>query len=409
MAGHDKQKQTAGRLPMGGRPFPAGRRGRALMHYRLANGRDMDALIDFIDMVFSMVRVPHDFEAILPKVYGPGRRRPEIHVIAEDDEGRLCGCLGMMTYPLRVAGRTLRVGYLGSMAVHPRARGQGVMGELLRRQIARAQVLGLDLLALGGQRQRYGFSGFENGGIAFGYSVRQANVRHAMADVDASALTLHDAVEADVPLLHALYDAQIVAGARSEADFLTILGSYGHRTVTVERDGEPVGYLCVSGDGLAVDELVTASPSLILPTVKRYAQQQKAPVLHIAAAPHDVALNRLLAPICESDAITPCCMLRVLRPERVLDAYMRLRNSLVPMESGQLVLGWEGLGAYRLSVEAGETAVEATNLPPDISLPGRAMHSLLFAGNRYAAPETQNALVRSWLPLPVYIPVPDRF
>ena len=109
------------------------------MHYRLANGRDMDALIDFIDMVFSMVRVPHDFEAILPKVYGPGRRRPEIHVIAEDDEGRLCGCLGMMTYPLRVAGRTLRVGYLGSMAVHPRARGQGVMGELLRRQIARAQ------------------------------------------------------------------------------------------------------------------------------------------------------------------------------------------------------------------------------------------------------------------------------
>ena len=127
------------------------------------------------------------------------------------------------------------------MAVHPRARGQGVMGELLRRQIARAQELGLDLLALGGQRQRYGFSGFENGGITYGYSVRQANVRHALADVDASALTLHDAVEADVPHLHALYDAQIVAGARSEADLLTILGSYGQRTVTVERDGEPVG------------------------------------------------------------------------------------------------------------------------------------------------------------------------
>lgn len=380
-----------------------------MIHYRLANDSDMDALIDFIDMIFSMVRVPHDFAAMLPKVYGPGSRKPEIHVLAEDDAGRLCGCLGMLTYPLRVAGRTLRVGYLGSMAVHPRARGQGVMGGLLRRQIERAQELGLDLLALGGQRQRYGFSGFETGGIAYGYSLRQANVRHALADTDVSGITLRDAVEADAPRLHALYDAQIVAGARSEADFLTILRSYGHRAVTVERGGEPVGYLCVSGDGLAVDELVTASPSLILPAVKRYALHTGAPVLHIAAAPHDVALNRQLAPICESDAITPCCMLRVLRPERVLDAYMRLRNSLSPLQGGQLVLGWEGLGAYRLCVEAGQIAVEATDLPPDIALTGRDMHRLLFAGNRFAAPQTGNDLARSWLPLPVYIPEPDSF
>ena len=32
-----------------------------MMHYRLANDSDMDAIIDFIDMIFSMVRVPHDF------------------------------------------------------------------------------------------------------------------------------------------------------------------------------------------------------------------------------------------------------------------------------------------------------------------------------------------------------------
>ena len=377
------------------------------MHYRLANDSDMDAIIDFIDMIFSMVRVPHDFEALLPKVYGRERRLAGIHMLAEDDAGRLCGCLGMLTYPLRVAGQTLRVGYLGSMAVHPRARGQGVMGELLRRQIGRAQELGLDLLALGGQRQRYGFSGFETGGASYVYSIRQANVRHALADVE--ALTLRDAVEADAPRLFALYDAQPVAGARSEADFLTILRSYGHRVVTVEQAGEPAGYLCVSEDGLSVDELVTASPSLILPAIKRYALHMGATVLHIAAAPHDVALNRLLAPVCESDAITPCCMLRVLRPERVLDAYMRLKNSLSPLRDGQLVLGWEGLGAYRLGVEAGQIAVEATDLAPDISLPGREMHRLLFAGNRFAAPETQNEPVRSWLPLPVYIPEPDSF
>ena len=323
-----------------------------MMHYRLANDSDMDAIIDFIDMIFSMVRVPHDFEALLPKVYGRERRLAGIHMLAEDDAGRLCGCLGMLTYPLRVAGQTLRVGYLGSMAVHPRARGQGVMGELLRRQIGRAQELGLDLLALGGQRQRYGFSGFETGGASYVYSIRQANVRHALADVE--ALTLRDAVEADAPRLFALYDAQPVAGARSEADFLTILRSYGHRAITIEQDGKP-------------------------------------------------------APVCESDAITPCCMLRVLRPERVLPAYLRLKSGLSPLESGQLVLGWEGLGACRVTVDGERIDVEACAQAPDIALGGLAMHWLLFAQNRFAAPEMESRLARSWFPLPVHIPEPDSF
>lgn len=378
-----------------------------MMHYRLANDSDMDAIIDFIDMIFSMVRVPHDFEALLPKVYGRERRLAGIHMLAEDDAGRLCGCLGMLTYPLRVAGQTLRVGYLGSMAVHPRARGQGVMGELLRRQIGRAQELGLDLLALGGQRQRYGFSGFETGGASYVYSIRQANVRHALADV--KVLTLRDAVEADAPRLFALYDAQPVAGARSEADFLTILRSYGHRAITIEQDGKPAGYLCVSPDGQAVSELAAASPDVILPAIKGWVLAQDVRMLRVTAAPHDTVLNRLLAPVCESDAITPCCMLRVLRPERVLPAYLRLKSGLSPLESGQLVLGWEGLGAYRVTVDGEQIDAEACAQAPDIALGGLTMHRLLFAQNRFAAPETESRLARSWFPLPVHIPEPDSF
>lgn len=381
-----------------------------MIHYRLANESDREAIIDFIDMVFSMVRVPHDFEALLPKVYAPERRAlTGIHMLAEDDAGRLCGCLGMLIYPLRVAGETLRVGYLGSMAVHPRARGQGVMGELVRRQAERAKDMDIDLLALGGQRQRYGYGGFETGGTTHLYSLSQANVRHALADVDASQVVLRDARQEDAARLFALYDAQIVAGARNEADFLAILQSYNHRAVTIERGGQPVGYLCLSGDGQEVSELVVQEPALILPALKCWAQGQSARMLHVAAAPQDVTLNRLLAPICESDAISPCCMLRVMRPECVLGAYMRLKNALSPLPDGQLVLGWEGLGAYRLTVENGRAAAEPTDAAPDIALPGLAMHRLLFAHNRFAAPVVESPLAERWFPLPVHIPEPDSF
>ena len=52
---------------------------------------------------------------------------------------------------------------------------------------------------------------------------------------------------------------------------------------------------------------------------------------------------------------------------------------------------------------------EACAQAPDIALGGLAMHRLLFAQNRFAAPETESRLARSWFPLPVHIPEPDSF
>ncbi len=56
-----------------------------------------EQLLDFINLVFSQVRVPHDFEALLPKVYAhPGFSR--LHAVAAE-EGRIrasYGCEGFL-------------------------------------------------------------------------------------------------------------------------------------------------------------------------------------------------------------------------------------------------------------------------------------------------------------------------
>ena len=71
-----------------------------MIEYRWADAQDLDNIIDFINMVFSMLRVPHNFETLLPKVYGKGFRIADIHVVAQE-EGRICGCVGMYEFPLR--------------------------------------------------------------------------------------------------------------------------------------------------------------------------------------------------------------------------------------------------------------------------------------------------------------------
>ena len=380
-----------------------------MIHYRLSNSSDMEGLIDHINMIFSMLRVPHNFEEMLPKVYGKELRIDDMHVIAEDENGRLGGCLGMLVFPLRVCDTVLRVGYLGSMAVHPRVRGQGTMGTLMQKQIDRGYELGLDLMVLGGQRQRYQRSGFETGGASYVYSVSRSNVRHALADTDVSALTFRKMIQDDVPQMLALYDSQLVAGARREDNFIATLKSYRREAWTALFDGEPVGYISATADGGIIGEIIMKEPALVLSAVKAWVAFKEVKNVDISAALYDKELGELLAPICESFSLNPNIMIRVLKPETVLPAYMKLKSTMQPLREGRAVIGWEGVGALEFCVQDGEISVKRSEETPKDMLSQIEFHQLIFGFNRFAAPKVKEYIPENWFPLPVHIPDPDSF
>jgi len=376
------------------------------MEYRVAQAQDLDGIIDFANMVFSMLRVPHNFEDMLPKVYAAPHLKADIHVIAEE-EGRLCGCLGMLVYPLRVAGETLRVGYLGTMSVHPRVRGRGTMGALMEKQIERGKEMGLDMLVLGGQRQRYGRHGFETCGATFGYSISAANVRHAMVQEDASGICFAPMQPRDVPFALTLYDRQAVAGARTEENFLDTVKSYREKPYIVTKDSERIGYLVTSPDGLRISEIVMENSGWVLPAIKGYMGERGIRSLHIDAAPHDTVLNSLLVPLCEGYAISANCMLRMLRPERVIAAYLKLKAGMQPLEDGRLVLSCGEAGTVEITVSGGEIAVEKTDEAAKQALTDGEAAMQLFGYNRFGVPDS--GAPAGWFPLPFAIAEPDSF
>lgn len=378
-----------------------------MITYRMADARDMDNIIDFINMVFSMLRVPHNFETLLPKVYAKEFSIADIHAIAEED-GKLCGCVAMYEFPMRVGDTSLRVGYIGSVSAHPRVRGKGVMAALMQMQLERARERGLDLMALGGQRQRYQYHGFETGGETYQYSISRPNVRHALADCETDGLVFSRMTQEDVLQALALYDAQRVAGARTQKNFIATLESYHKQAWTVKKNGAFAGYISSTEDGARLGEIVMEDASMILPAIKAWMLERDIRLLHVNAAPHDVTLNSRLASICEDCSIDANCMIRVLRPESVLHAYMQLKDSIDPLEKGEYVLGWEGLGAYLLSVSDAGIVVEKTEREPQTWLTGIQAHQLLFSHNRFGAPKACG-MPRGWFPLPLHIPEPDSF
>ena len=109
--------------------------------YRLARPQEEADVLDFINMVFSMHSQPHDFAALLPKVYAhPGFAR--YHYVAVED-GHIRGTVALLPLTLRVEENcALKAGYIGSVAVHPYSRGAGHMKALMRMALTDAEAQG---------------------------------------------------------------------------------------------------------------------------------------------------------------------------------------------------------------------------------------------------------------------------
>lgn len=161
------------------------------VEYRLSLPSEWDDVVDFANFVFSQAHRPHDFKTLLPKVYADGAPEIARHFVAVRG-GRIRAMVADCLQELRLGDRTLRAGMVGTVSVHPYSRGEGHMKKLMAMMIDDAQQSGLDLLILGGQRQRYGYFGFDNFGCTPHYTLTDASVRHGCAGVDASGISFSE-------------------------------------------------------------------------------------------------------------------------------------------------------------------------------------------------------------------------
>lgn len=377
------------------------------MEYRFATPADREDILDFINMIFSMVRKPHDFSRLIPKVYGPGVECSGIHALAIKD-GRIRGCVGVHPFSLTVADVELRVGYVGSVSVHPAARGEGVMKRLMDMQLERARQQKLDMLVLGGQRQRYEYYGFEPCGGTYCYHISGACMRHALKDVATGGVAFERLVdETAVEAAYAFYMTQPVTGARTKQSFVPAAISFNGEPWLITRDNKPIGYLIAADGHEELRELVTERTEDIAVAIKAWAAAQGQKDLHVLAAPHQVALNRVLAAFAEGYSIGQNGMVNCLNPEKVIGAYMRLKSEASPLDDGVMRLSIKGHNTLRIAVQAGRVDVSLTQEPADATLEWLEAAQLLFGFNRFGAPQVSSP--RGWFPLPLSIPVADTF
>lgn len=387
------------------------------INYELATPANYDEIVEHANFVFSYADCPHEFKTLIPKAYGAERTMWPEHFIAREN-GRIRGLVGLLPFDMRVMDEVLHVGFIGTVSVHPYSRGMGYMKKCMAMSTAYAREHGLDIMALGGQRQRYEYYGYESGGTSFSFSITATNCRHALGGVDASAIGFAPFAEVRERMaeLHALYEEGIVAGARPLANFEQICSTWRNRPHAILRGGDIIGYAIASSDLHRIVELRLKDSADFGAVIKAYLAFAGLGGVDVVIPPHRAADVRAATRLCEDIDTGTNEMFMILNYERVVSVYLRLKQRVAgKLPDGRVTLGITGIDgdaaprSLTVSVQDGEVACAFTAETPDIVLDTIAAQNLLLNPVTYVDTSALPECARSYFPLPAYIESADGF
>lgn len=384
--------------------------------YEMAVPADYDEIIDFANFVFSYAHNPHEFKTLIPKAYGPDRTMWPVHFLAREN-GRIRGLVGLEEYSLRVLGEELKYGFIGTVSVHPYSRGKGYMKKCMAMSTQYAHEHGIDIMMLGGQRQRYEYYGYEPGAVVYSFEITRTNCRHALSAVNTDGISFKpfSDVRDRIDEIYDIYESGSVAGARSRDNFEQICMTWRKCPYAVLSGQYIIGYIIASSDGSDISELRLKDSADFDVVIKAYLAAFDRQSVSVHIPPHRPADVRAASLICEEVNVYPSEMIMILNYERVVKTYMRLKQHIEgKLPNGHVALGisglkGEGISTFAISVEDCEIDCRFTDDTPDIVLSPLAVQNLMLSPVTYIDMSQLPDCARRYFPLPIYMENADCF
>lgn len=383
--------------------------------YRKAKPEEREACIEFANYVFSTSYQPHDFETLLPKMYGSGQDIAPYHRVAADEDGRIRAMVAVLPEKLYMGGKMLRAGYVGTVSVHPKVRSEGHMKALMGAWIEELSKT-CDLAVLGGQRQRYEYFGFTPGGLEYCWSVNQSNIRHRLAAEpieDYSFCPFFREPEA-AAFAARLNQKRSCYVERSEDRMEAILSSFGEEPLAVKKKGRLTGYLLTcQPNGIA--ELALEHPEDLRAVLPAYMKFRKLTELSLHTPLSECATNDILKTFAEDFHIERGGMYQIFDFANVLEACLTLKQNTIGITPGifSAVLAGQPVTVH---AEKDSISVERTAPADALQLNRQQAQELLlslsgcFGQFPEGITEAQKSRIPAgWFPLPLHWYMADEF
>ncbi|MCC7264839.1 MAG: GNAT family N-acetyltransferase [Candidatus Latescibacteria bacterium] len=369
---------------------------------RPARRSEFAEALDFIDRVF---RPGQKGRFILQSNY-PHAYRPQYagRILLQRDQGPIVGCLAVHPLSLRLEEVRVVAGGIGAVGTDPERRGEGIMGHLLEAATQRMKQAGYPLSILWGDRQRYGWFGWEKGGVRnlFTLSSRQLGP----ASPAERRLRL-EPFAASAALCRRLRDLDLAHpyGVERPLREVPLLFARVGRQTLVCREGRRLAYLALQREGRQrrgqyemLDEL-GGDPELGRSMLRAFFARTGLSRLPASAGPNPAQLE-LLLPVSSHWQRDCGCMLKILDLPLLLE-------KLHPLLRRRAVLAGVA-GRFRLVSPSHQGLLDlGAGRSHRLDLSDAELVALLFGlhplGERWAGVPALAPLGRM-LPLPLYIP-----
>lgn len=374
--------------------------------YRRAKPEEREAYIQFADMVFTDSGDVIHFDQSIPKVYAPGVDSAWMQNIAVDDEKGIRGLVAVQPGVLYAGGEEIKTGYIGTVSVHPEARGEGHMKKLMAMSMEQMIEDGVDAAFLNGRRQRYEYFGYAYGGCSYNILITKACVQHALSDVNADGVSFVEMNQESEWVDEAanLHDGRYVHCLREREKFVDICRTYLNKLWAVLKDGAFIGYFVANGDGTHVAEICMKNVRDVDAAIKAWILRNDVNLLSLSVPGWDRPLMKHLNAYAEGASYGPNGQVCVLNFRKVIRAMLKVKAGYAKLCDGTMALDIEG-DRFTVVVrdneieicEGGENAVSMSKLEFNRLL----AYPFDYEG-RPNAPE-------GWFPLPFCFTAPDKF
>ncbi|MFD0670015.1 GNAT family N-acetyltransferase [Cohnella sp. GCM10027633] len=372
-----------------------------MIEYRKARPDEREACIELANLAFQF-----DLEAQLPKVYGKDSSFTSLHKVAADEHGKLRAQVAVLPQRLHVGDHSLRAGFVGIVSVHPEARGEGHMKALMNEWLDEMRD-SYDMAVLWGQRQRYEYFGFTQGGVQFKYWIGEANVRHALRETNAERLSFRPLFEVDGAdsFAHALNASRPAYVRREDESLPDYFKTLKQVAIGVLDDDKLIGYVIANDKGDEISEFAIEDQSDITRTIKAYMKHAGADRISILVPEYDTALNAILGGFAEIYTIETVNMYRIFDYANVMQAYLTLKHRTIGLAHGVFSAVLDGQPVTVRSDENGVT-VERSALAGAVTLDQRQAQTLLLSRHGVYLPVSAPA---GWFPLQLFWYTADLF
>lgn len=375
--------------------------------YRKAENNERDQYIDFANMVFSTAHCPHNFKTLLPKVYGDGRESAHMHNLAVREDGCIRGLVAAMPNHLKVGDVVLKTSFIGTVSVHPYARGEGHMKKLMQMTIDGMIGDGVDFAMLGGQRQRYEYFGFTQAGVQKNHNISRTNLRHVLGEQEGPALSVRDVKETgdeEIIARCAQMNAdRPISAERSAGEFVIIARSWDKGLKIVELDGSFAGYVICEGG--SASELQLTDWSLTPWVLKALLDGCEDREVRLQTGEMEIELNRELARLEEGTSVSHFDMIRIFNFPKVIGALMALKATRLPMADGRRSFVIDGK-PMTITVSSGVPTVTEEADEDALTLTAKEAQMLFL---NLSGELLVDRLPMGWAPLPLFMSHTDGF